>query len=629
MEKEKGIEGVSDEPIHPFGLRIRKGIVGSIRFVINKLESHERLMITILALLIGVIGGYGAILFRMVIHFIEELSFNTHEKILAVIGSVEWWRRFIPPVIGLSLVAPLVHWLAKEAKGHGVPEVMEAVALHGGIIRVRVVFVKLLASAMCIGTGGSVGREGPIVQIGSAAGSVLGQLTNASRRRIRILVGCGAAAGLAATFNAPIAGVLFSLEILLGEYGTMTLSPIVISSVIATVVSRSYLGNHPAFIIPPELTTFQMASLWEIGTFLLLGLVAGVLGVLFSRSVYFAEDIFDGIKLPVWVKGFIGSLFVAMILVFVPNVGGVGYDTIEGLMRVDIHTIVPPQAVTTLVANAWLVVLILFVAKLLATSLTLGLGGSGGIFAPSLFLGASAGYLFGTIFNAVMPGAVSSPAAYALVGMGAMVAGATHAPMTSIIILFEMTNDYKIILPLMLACILSTLISTRLDPESIYTRKLARRGVKIRSGRDESVLSGINVGQIMNPNFQTIPQRARYFDIVRQVTTGRQIYFPVVNDEERMIGILGFHDLREHLFDEQLQHLVIALDLAVTDVITLTPKDSLLVAFEKFNIKDIEQMPVVDPIDQQRVVGVISRRDLLDAYNKEVLKKSMDFGKDV
>lgn len=625
MEPGEARQNQGGKPGDPVGLGIRSHITGAIRYLIDKLESHERLMITILALIIGVIGGYGAILFRMVIHFIEELSFNTHEKLLMVIGSVDWWRRFIPPVIGLSLVAPLVHWLAKEAKGHGVPEVMEAVALRGGIIRLRVVVIKLLASAVSIGTGGSVGREGPIVQIGSAAGSVLGQITHASRRRIRILVGCGAAAGLAATFNAPIAGVLFSLEVLLGEYGTMTLSPIVISSVIATVVSRSYLGNNPAFVIPHELTTFQMASLWEIGTFLALGFAAGVLGVLFSRSVYRAEDFFNGVKLPVWVKGFLGSLLVATILVFIPNVAGVGYDTIEGLMRQDVAAVVPPQAVTTLLTNAWLVVLVLFVAKLLATSLTLGLGGSGGVFAPSLFLGASAGFLLGTIFNALMPGMVSSPGAYALVGMGAMVAGATHAPMTSIIILFEMTNDYKIILPLMLACILSTLIASRIDKESIYTRKLARRGVSVRGGRDETVLSGIRVAQIMNPNVQIIPQRTRYFDIVRQVTTGRQIYFPVVDDDEKMIGILGFHDLREHLFEQQLQHLVIAHDLAVTDVITLAPNDSLLVAFEKFNIKDIEQIPVVDPADRQRVVGIVSRRDLLDAYNKAVLKKSMEF----
>ena len=594
------------------------------RKVFELFQKHERTAITLIAIIIGVIGGYGAILFRIVIHAAEKISFGTSEQLLGAMGQLAWWQRMLPPLIGISIVAPLVYWLAREAKGHGVPEVMEAVALRGGLIRLRVVFVKLIASAITIGTGGSVGREGPIVQIGSAAGSVIGQGIKASRRRMRIMVGCGAAASLAATFNAPIAGVLFALEVLLGEYGTMTLSPIVISSVIATVVSRAHLGNSPAFLIPEMLKSFTWTSFYEIGTFLLLGLIAGALGVLFSKLVYKVEDTFDAVKLPVWIKGIIGGVLVGGMVVFFPNVAGVGYDTIEGLMQGDLASISAPGSALSLLTIGWMVALALFLAKLLTTALTLGAGGSGGIFAPSLFIGASAGYLVGVAFNALLPGLVSSPQAYALVGMGALVAGATHAPMTSIIILFEMTGDYRIILPLMLACISSTLVAQKLDRESIYSRKLARRGVKLREGREENVMAGIKVGEVMSGEFEVIAQASPYSELVRAMTTSDQLYFPVVDRDGNMTGILSFHDLREHLFDEDLGQLVIADDLATRRVITLTPEDNLLTAFERFNQIDVERIPVVDAAEPRRVVGMISRRDLLNSYNVAVMRRDLE-----
>ncbi len=594
------------------------------RKVFELFQKHERTAITLIAIIIGVIGGYGAILFRIVIHAAEKISFGTSEQLLGAMGQLAWWQRMLPPLIGISIVAPLVYWLAREAKGHGVPEVMEAVALRGGLIRLRVVFVKLIASAITIGTGGSVGREGPIVQIGSAAGSVIGQGIKASRRRMRIMVGCGAAASLAATFNAPIAGVLFALEVLLGEYGTMTLSPIVISSVIATVVSRAHLGNSPAFLIPEMLKSFTWTSFYEIGTFLLLGLIAGALGVLFSKLVYKVEDTFDAVKLPVWIKGIIGGVLVGGMVVFFPNVAGVGYDTIEGLMQGDLASISAPGSALSLLTIGWMVALALFLAKLLTTALTLGAGGSGGIFAPSLFIGASAGYLVGVAFNALLPGLVSSPQAYALVGMGALVAGATHAPMTSIIILFEMTGDYRIILPLMLACISSTLVAQKLDRESIYSRKLARRGVRLREGREENVMAGIKVGEVMSGEFEVIAQASPYSELVRAMTTSDQLYFPVVDRDGNMTGILSFHDLREHLFDEDLGQLVIADDLATRRVITLTPEDNLLTAFERFNQIDVERIPVVDAAEPRRVVGMISRRDLLNSYNVAVMRRDLE-----
>jgi CIC family chloride channel protein len=271
-----------------------------------------------------------------------------------------------------------VWFFAREAKGHGVPEVMEAVALRGGFIRKRVAVVKALASAMCIASGGSVGREGPIVQIGSAIGSVFGQVLRVSADRMRTLVGCGAAAGIAATFNAPIAGVMFAMEIILGEFGVATFSPIVVSSVMATVISRAHLGNFPAFVVPE----YSLVSLYEIPLYILLGILAGFVGAGFTTCLYKAEDLFRAVPVPDYAKAAMGGLVIGAVGIFIPHVFGVGYDAIELAIRGNM---------------AFVLLLSLIFLKIFATSVTIGSGGSGGVFAPSLFIGAMTGGAFGCI----------------------------------------------------------------------------------------------------------------------------------------------------------------------------------------------------------------------------------------
>jgi len=333
---------------------------------------------------------------------------------------------------------------------------MEAVALKGGVIRKRVVFVKTLVSAISISTGGSVGREGPIVQIGSAIGSTLGQLLKVSQDRMRALVGCGAAAGIAATFNAPIAGSMFALEVILGDFGLATFSPIVISSVVATAVSRAFLGDIPAFIVP----AYELVSAWEFPLYFVLGLFCAAGGVTFTKVLYRIEDLFDDFKFPEYLKALIGGMILGAGGLFFPQVLGVGYGAIDlALMQ----------------KLAWWLFLVLAVVKMLATAITIGSGGSGGIFAPSLFLGAMAGAFFGAVVHQLFPGMTASPGAYSLVGMGAVVSATTHGPLTAILILFEMTGNYKIILPLMLSCIVATIFARQLMKESIYTLKLVRR----------------------------------------------------------------------------------------------------------------------------------------------------------
>ncbi|MGB3091949.1 MAG: chloride channel protein, partial [Candidatus Zixiibacteriota bacterium] len=416
--------------------------------------SEQRVLI-ILSVVVGVGGGFGAVIFRWLIGFFHKLFFDGGTSLFSQITSHPEWLIPLIPLAGGLAVAPITYRLAREARGHGVPEVMLAVALRGGIIRPFVALAKSIASSICIGSGGSAGREGPIVQIGSAIGSTVGQMFKMSGDRVKVLVGCGAAAGISATFNAPIAGVLFALEIILGDFTMYAFSPVIISSVTATVISRAFLGNYPAFIVP----AYDLVSVWEMPMYIGLGLLAGIFSVLFIKVLYKSEDIFEALKIRNSLKPALGGLILGIIGLFYPQVFGVGYEAINAALHEE--------------ALIWVLFLLVFM-KIAATSLTLGSGGSGGIFAPSLFMGATLGGFFGNLVHLAFPLITATPGAYALVGMSAMVAGTTHAPITAMLIIFELTGDYRIILPLMLASVVATLVANKLHVDSIYTLKLSR-----------------------------------------------------------------------------------------------------------------------------------------------------------
>ncbi len=441
-----------------------------IQKIFNQYKTNENVVMIFMAMIVGILGGFGAVAFRWLISFFQLLFFRfSGGNFLQYALSLPWYDRLIPPVIGGMIVGPLVYFFAREAKGHGVPEVMEAVALKGGVIRKRIVLIKTFASAICIASGGSVGREGPIVHIGSAIGSAFGQILAVSVDRMRTLVACGAAAGIAATFNAPIAGVMFAMEIILDDFGVMIFSPIVVSSVTATIISRACLGNYPAFSVPD----YTMVSISEIPLYMLLGIIAGLAGVLFTATLYKMEDLFENLKIPAYTKAAAGGLMIGMIGIFLPHIFGVGYDAINLALADKLP---------------WIILLALIFMKIIATSLTIGSGGSGGIFAPSLFIGAMTGGAFGYLAHILFPSLTATSGAYSLVGMGAVVAATTHGPITAILILFEMSGNYRIILPLMLSCIISSVFASHLKKESIYTLKLIRRGVNIHEGREVNVL---------------------------------------------------------------------------------------------------------------------------------------------
>jgi CIC family chloride channel protein len=518
----------------------------------------------------------------------------------------------IAPAAGGLLVGPLTYFLAREAKGHGVPEVMEAVALRGGRIRPIVAVVKSIASALCIGTGGSVGREGPIVQIGSTIGSTLGQWLRLSDERVRNLVASGAAGGIAATFNTPIAGVAFALEIILGDYSAGAMGSVVIASVAASVVGRAAFGDAPAFAIPE----YTINSLWEFPMYFVLGLAAALIAVIYTKSIYRAEDIFDNARrIPDWVKPAIGGMLLGGFALFygsfpalgyerVPQVYGVGYDTISvGLLG--------QQAATIMLA--------LMILKIVATSLTLGSGGSGGIFAPSLFIGSMLGGSFGFLMQHLFPGIPAPLGAYALVGMGAVFAGATQASMTAVIMMFEMTGDYKIILPLMLAVITSSLVSrTLLHHTTIYTLKLTRRGVRLRRGRDVDILEAVHVEEAMSEPTPVAPETTLEELMALFLRTNRH-GFPVLH-QGNLVGIVSITDLREAMASEKREQSYVR-DLMTTSLVTVFPDHTLQEALRRMGPRDLSRLPVVSREDPKVLMGILRRNDIVRAYNLALARR--------
>ena len=575
------------------------------------------------AIVVGLAGALGAVLFRFLIRGVQAFAFEgsdavgmlidegfaaeTHDPLEAARHLAWYWRIAIPATGGL-LVGPLIYVFAREARGHGIPEVMKAVAVRGGVIRARIVGVKALASALTIGTGGSAGREGPIVQIGSAFGSTIGQWFNLNAAGVRTLVGCGAAAGISATFNAPIAGAIFAAEIIVGDFAVTQFMPIVISSVVASVVTRYAIGNHPAFLVPP----YEIISPFELIPYMAAGVVAGLVAVAFIRSLTFSEDFFEKIQLPEWSRAALGGAIIGIVAIWLPNIYGVGYTTISDALS---------GALPTLLLAA------LVLAKIFATSVTIGSGGSGGIFAPSLFMGAMAGGVIGNLVEQYFPGATASSGAYALVTMGAVVAATTHAPVSAIIIIFELTQTIEIVPALMTACVISTLVSQLLNRDSIYTTKLRRQGIDIFETKDPNVLKGLFVRDVMVPNPEVIQASADFKTVLDLVVQSPHSQFYVASPNGDHLGAISLLELRRLIYEQDaLQHVVIAGDLVDSAHPTVTDDVDLSVVMKIFSASHVDEIAVVDADDDNRLVGTVLEKDVIEASNREQLRRDLAGG---
>jgi CIC family chloride channel protein len=560
-----------------------------------------------LALVVGAGAGAGAVAFRyLILGFTYAFSgygdYSAQGRAPYGFGhGIGVWFVLLAPVAAGLLYGPLIHRYAREARGHGVPEVMLAVAERGGRIRPRVSVVKSLASALCIGSGGSVGREGPIVQIGSALGSTLGQLTRMPESRLRVLVACGAAGGISATFNAPIAGTFFGLELILRDFEADSFGVVVLSSFVANIIGRAAFGSNPFLHLP----AFQLRSPVEYLLYAGLGIAAAFVGVAFIRVLYGSEDLADRLwRGPEWLRPAVGGLLLGGILLALPELYGVGYPPLEKAIGGGYVV--------------WLLLLLL-AGKIVATSLTVAVGGSGGVFAPSLFMGAMLGSAYGAAMHSLWPGLTGPVGAYGLVGMGAVFAGAARAPITAVIIIFELTGEYQVILPLMFAIALSTGISILLSRDTIYTLKLRRRGVDLvrgrgsGSGRATNLMGRLRVEDAMRPVTIQAPESAPLAELISALTEASADSLPVVDGSGRYQGAVTLRQVEEALRQDALD--ATAGDLA-QEIPPLEPGQSLDQALGTL-LHARSGAPVVDP-ETDHLIGWLDHVDVLRAYSRRL-----------
>ena len=558
-----------------------------------------------LAILIGAGAGLGAIAFRWLI--VEFTWIFTATSDYSAVGPAAnpWIPQFGPwfvvlaAVVGGLIYGPMIELFAREARGHGVPEVMLAVAERGGRIRPRVAVIKSLASAVCIGSGGSVGREGPIVQIGSALGSALGQLVHTSESRLRLMVACGAAGGISATFNAPIAGVFFGLELILRDFEVESFGAVVLASVVADIIGRAAFGSHPFLVLPG----FAIGSPWDFLLYAGLGVLAAAVGVTFMRVLYGTEDLCDRLwHGPSWLRPGVGGLVLGLLLVALPQMYGVGYPVLERAIRGEY-------------VLGFLVLLL--IGKIVATSLTIGIGGSGGVFAPSLFMGAMLGTAYGDLMHQMLPGIAGPAGAYGVIGMAAVFAGAAQAPITASIIIFELTGDYQVILPLMFAVVLATGVSRVLTKESIYTLKLRRRGIDIRRGRAANLMEVLTVGSAMRPVPAALPEQMALGQVIARFTNDGWGALPVVDAGGAYRGTVTFRQVEQAMRDNALD--TVAGELA-QETPSLAPDETLEQALQLSLPHGDDGLPVLDR-DSHRLIGWLTHRDILSAYHAHLERR--------
>jgi CIC family chloride channel protein len=577
--------------------------------VFSRLGVTENTFMAMLAVAIGIAAGLGNYAFRKAIEVIHWLVIEQGADFFSI--SFDHWSTsriwsVLFPLAGGILLIPFGIFFAKDLK-NGFPKFLERVNLKGAKIPGRTIFTRGLACAITLGTGGSAGQEGPIAQIGGAIGSQVGQVFKMSGNRLKVMVACGVAGGIAATFNAPIAGVFFAHEIvLLSAFELTSFTAIVIASGISTVVSRALLGNLPAL----RVDVYPLAHPWELAFYAVLGILVGVLAVSFIDIHYRIHDGFAALKAHRLVKPLVGGALVGAVGIFFPQIFGNGYEFME--------------AVVLRGEGLLWVLAALVVVKAIATSITLGSGLPGGLFAPSMFIGAVTGGAFGKLLHLIFPGMVDLTGTYALVGMGAFLGAATHAPITAIFLLFEMTGSYDVIIPIMISVVIATTISRHFKSDSLDTVELSRAGIDLEAGKERNIMKSLKVGDVMTRDPESIPENMTLRQFNQFVVSTRHANFPLVNRNGELTGIISVQDFAGVVFERDLLDLVVVKELATLKVITVFEEDNLDSAMRKIGYRNIEQLPVVDKETGRKLLGIISRRDMVSAYNRALMVRSLE-----
>jgi CIC family chloride channel protein len=567
---------------------------------LDRWQSSDSLVLGGLALIVGLSSGAGVWLFQQVYKGLFSFSFTTLGN--AIPKNVNWLI-FLIPVVGGLVVGLGVHFFIGEERHHGVAGVMEAVALAGGRLRYQRTPLKALASALSLGTGASIGPEDPSVQIGASLGSMFGQKLHLSDDRIRSLTAAGAASGIAAAFNAPIAGVFFALEVVLGEISGGAFGVVVVAAVISSAFIQATTGTQPAFRVP----AYAFHSIWELPLYLILGLIAGPIAALYVRGLYQAQDLFHHlIDLPKWAKTILAGLAVGLAGIFLPQLFGVGYGTIEKVLASSNF-------------GFWLLAA-LMIGKLVITPICIAGGFPGGVFAPALFIGAMLGGAFGVAAQHLLPGLQLTPPAFAMVGMAAVLAGSVHAPLTAVLLLFEMTNDYRIILPLMFAVVVSLVIAQSLERDSVYTLGLARKGIRLERGRDIEVLETIKVSEVMETGSDTLRDVNTLAEASQIFNSSRHHGMPVLNEQGKLVGVFTLQDLDATQVGTWSQRTVG--EACTRDLLVTYPDETIGSALRLMGGRDLGRLPVVARDDPSQLVGILRRSDLVRAYELALTKRA-------
>jgi len=574
------------------------------------LHGQDALYLVVLAIVVGVLSGYMALLLRSGIEWVSLLW--TGERTWdAAMQTIPWYIYIIAPTASGLVVGWMLVRFLPGGELRGIAGVLADLVQQKGHINRKLIATESVGTAIAIGGGASLGREGPTVALGAVIASALGDRLGLTEQQIRTLIGCGVAAGIAASFNTPIAGVLFALEVILADYTIATFTPIVIASVIATVITRSELGNFPAFTIPE----FQLISGWEIPAYMAIGLICGLVATLQIKSLspvrHWIEKMVPNRMFRPAVAGFvIGVMGLAL-----PQVMSIGYGTVEAMMleRVD------PQVLGTVLPVAGFLLLVL-VGKLIATVICAAAGMPGGQLGPTLFLGAAIGALCGGLIHVWFPAYTEGYGAYALVACGAMTAAALQAPITTMLMIFEMTADYHIMLPVMVACSIAAMVKRAFGRESVFTEALEERGIETGWGLEQSWMRSVTVNQIPWRAVPSVAELSHLDEVKREFISSGKGIVEVVDADGLMVGIVTFADLQQWLLDPSLDHIVTAAEMMNRNVRVISEKGSLLEAIRVFDKEGFEQMPVVSAKEPRKVLGVLARNAVFSTYHTLIVK---------
>lgn len=551
---------------------------------------------------VGVLGGLVNLIFYFSIESVQRFIFNHEGDMVEVAETLAWWQRLAAPALGGLAAGLLLHWGFKLVGNRGPSNLLEAVAAGDGRLSLRSAVVKTISSVVSIGSGASIGREGGITQMTATMASRVGQLANWPPYRLRLLVACGAASGLSAAYNAPIAGAVFAAQVVLGNFSMRLFAPVVFSSVVASMVSRTFFGLEPWYEVP----AFNFTHISQLPWFIWMGLLMGCLGAAFQLMLRRSTDFFRALSLPIHFKMALGGLLVGAIAIHYPGVWGNGYG----------------MANRILLGNfTFQILIVLFCAKLVATMITVGSGAVGGVITPTLFLGAAMGSAFGVAVHLAGWGAGMPTSIFALVGMGSVLAATTRSPLFAMILVFEISLNYSLMPPLMLACVVSTLVASRFHADSIYTEPLRARGVQ----RDEDNLApgealDRRIGDLMNAPVPPLRETASFQEIVDRFLTSPNNFLPVVDAKRRLVGMVALQDMKEHLNDQQTVVPIIASDLMRPAPPTLTPNQRLIEALPALLQSELRNVPVVTSFAENRLIGSVNRSEVLALLSDTIVK---------